>query len=122
MELLRGASGLFAAEGAVTAAKFHTYVDRLNLDTNYAGVQAIGFARHVKPGDLDRVLADARRAVGADFHVWPDAPPGDERQVVEYIEPPGRRNETVLGFDMYTDPTRRAAMQAARDAGHPAAS
>jgi CHASE1-domain containing sensor protein len=33
-----------------------------------------------------------------------------------------RRNRAAIGYDMFTDPTRRATMERARDSGQPAAS
>src|SRR5437660_10281458 len=39
-----------------------------------------------------------------------------------YLEPVNRRNQVAIGYDMFTDPIRRAAMERARDLGLPVAS
>src|SRR5437660_11712946 len=39
-----------------------------------------------------------------------------------YLEPVNRRNQVAIGYDMFTDPVRRAAMERARDIGMPVAS
>ncbi len=98
---LRGAAALFAASDSVTQWEFRRYVDRLDLQTRYPGVQGIGWSERIAAGL-----------------------PGDpeERHAVRYLEPLDQRNRAALGFDMYGEPTRRAAMSAARDGGGPALS
>jgi len=47
------------------------------------------------------------------------SPPG-ERAVytaIVYLEPFDLRNKRAFGFDMFSDPTRRAAMERSRDTG-----
>lgn len=119
--LLRGAAGLFAAAQHVTREQFKDYVDRLRVRDSYPGVQGIGFSERVEAEDLDRVLAEARDAAAPDLSVWP-AGPRPEYHVIIYLEPLDRRNRAALGYDMFTEPVRRAAMEAARDEGEPVAS
>lgn len=42
-----------------------------------------------------------------------------EKAIVTYITPDSDENRRVVGFDMYSDPDRRSAMEAARDTGGP---
>jgi signal transduction histidine kinase/ActR/RegA family two-component response regulator len=114
--LLRGAAGLFAAHHDVDRVAFAAYVERLRLRERYPGVLGIGFARVVAAGDDGPVLADMRAQGFDDFHLWPAAQ-GALRTTIVYLEPLDARNRAALGFDMASEPTRRAAMEAARDAG-----
>nr|MCU0256937.1 CHASE domain-containing protein [Vicinamibacterales bacterium] len=41
---------------------------------------------------------------------------------IVFLEPLDRRNLAAIGYDMFTEPVRRAAMERARDTGQPAAS
>lgn len=66
--LLRGATGLFAADNDVTRADFHAYVERLELRTRYPGVRSIGFARRVLPGDVAAALAAEKAHGETGFH------------------------------------------------------
>ena len=129
--LLRGVAGLFAAEGLVSRYEFRDYVARLDLAQNYPGIQAVGFSRRMLPGERQDVLAELRETGGVEgLKVWgeADAPePRDEYHAIIYLEPlddtpQGRRNQAAMGYDMFTHPVRRAAMERARDTGEPAMS
>lgn len=119
--LLRGAAGLFVASEHVTREEFKRYVERLSLRKFYPGVQGIGFSRRIPAEEMDQALAEARDATVPDFAIWP-AGSRPEYHTILYLEPLDRRNLAALGYDMYSEPVRRAAMAAARDEGRAAAS
>jgi PAS domain S-box-containing protein len=61
----------------------------------------------------------AARGEGAQrYAIHPHGPRGQYMPVM-YIEPLTSRNERVLGFDMYSESTRRSALQLARDTAEP---
>ncbi|MEN9935708.1 MAG: hypothetical protein RLZZ387_2287 [Chloroflexota bacterium] len=120
ISLLRGVTGLYAASDSITAEDFRAYVDRLDLRERYPGMQGIGFSLRVPSGE-EHALISIRRQSHPDFHIWPDGP-RDELHTILYLEPLDLRNQAALGFDMFSEPTRRAAMERARDTGLPAAS
>ncbi|AHG88026.1 CHASE domain protein [Gemmatirosa kalamazoonensis] len=122
--LLYGARGLFAASDDVTAAEFGAYVDRLELGVHYRGVRGIGFSRRLDVGprvDSAALARAVRRDGSPATFVWPGGV-RDEYHAIVYLEPRDARNRAALGYDMHTDPTRRDAMDRARDTGLPAAS
>jgi signal transduction histidine kinase len=98
---LRGAAALFAAEPEVTPDEFRRYVERLEVQQWYPGIQGIGWT--------ERIAYD------------PEADPV-ERHAIRYLEPLDERNRAAIGFDMYGEATRREAMGRARDRGEPALS
>jgi len=98
---LRGSAALFVASDTVTDEEFANYVSRLDIQRRYPGVQGIGWSQR-----LERDLP----------------PPVDERHAIQYITPLDERNRVAVGFDMYSEPVRRAAMQRARDLAEPAMS
>ena len=119
--LLQATAGLFAASHEVSRDEFRAYVARLRVSERYPGVQGIGYSRRVLPaevGALERRMHDQGEA---GFHVWPESGRGEYHAIL-YLEPLDRRNEAALGFDMFTDSTRREAMSRARDSGGPAMS
>jgi signal transduction histidine kinase len=124
--LLRGTAGLFAAGGEVGPEAFAAYVGRLHLRAAYPGAQGIGFARRIAPEEAAALVDAMRRLPGREgFRLWPepaDAEAARERTAILHLEPMDDRNRTALGFDMYTEPTRREAMARARDTGIAAAS
>jgi signal transduction histidine kinase/CHASE1-domain containing sensor protein/CheY-like chemotaxis protein len=119
--LLRAGTGLFAASDEVSADEFHRFVERLDLQKNYPGIQGIGFSQSFTPSQKDGLVRKMRESVREDFHVWPDGPRAEYTAIV-YLYPLGNRNERAIGYDMFDDPVRRQAMQQARDTGTPAAS
>jgi PAS domain S-box-containing protein len=119
--LLRAGTGLFAASESVGGNEFGSFVKSLGLAEHYPGVQGIGFSIRLKPEERD-VIIEARRREGLDnFHLWPEFQRNEYHAII-YLEPLDERNRAALGYDMFTEPTRRAAMERARDTGLPAAS
>src|ERR1043165_621465 len=49
--LLRAATGLFAASDVVQADEFARFVEQIELDKNYPGVQGIGYSRRFSAAD-----------------------------------------------------------------------
>ena len=56
------------------------------------------------------------------FSVWPEGRAREEYTAIIYLEPETPSNKFALGFDMFTEPVRRQAMETARDTGKPTAS
>ena len=119
--LLRAGTGLFAASDEVDPIEFHRFVQQLDLQKNYPGIQGIGFSQSFTPAEKDALVRRMRQIVREDFHVWPDGP-REEYTAIVYLYPPGNRNENAIGYDMFEEPVRRQAMEQARDTGAPAAS
>src|SRR5262249_30453077 len=119
--MLRGGAGLFAASGYPARPQFAAYVERLDLAHEYPGIQGIGFSVRVRASGREQLVAQMREEGLADFRIWPDGP-RDEYHAIIYLEPRDRRNLAAVGYDMFTESVRRAAMERARDTGLPAAS
>lgn len=120
-QVLRGAVGFFAASDDVTREDFRVYVNRLRLDENYPGIEGIGFSVLVPPEKKEEHIAAIRDKGFPDYTIKPEG----EREIystIIYIEPFSRRNIRAFGFDMYSNPVRRAAMERARDTGNAALS
>ncbi|WAJ28663.1 CHASE domain-containing sensor histidine kinase [Antarcticirhabdus aurantiaca] len=115
--LLRATAGFFAGNPqASNRAAFRAYVGRLNVGEYYSGVQGIGFVEAIAPGEVGAVEARLR-ADGADGFALRPPGPRDAYSAITLIEPMDRRNQAALGFDMYSEATRRTAMARARDEG-----
>jgi signal transduction histidine kinase len=118
--LLRGAAGLLEADDELQWDQFNVYIGRLQLRRFYPGVLGIGFSRTLPAAQVPALQARMQAAVPG-FHVWP--PTSAERvHSVVFLQPLDERNRAALGYDMSTEPVRRAAMEQARDSGAPAAS
>ena len=118
-QMLRGGVALFYAGGDISRTDWRIYVSQLSLDQSFPGIQGMGFAPALQPDAL-AALTEAVRAEG--FPAFGVRPAG-ERELygpVVLIEPFDERNQRAFGYDMYSDPTRRAAMAQARDTGRTA--
>src|SRR5438552_2453685 len=98
----------------VTRSQFQAFVDRLKIPTNYRGIGGIGYLVRVPAQEKERLSASMRRQGFSNFRIWP-AQERPEYHAVIYLEPLDVHNQSVLGYDLFTDPTRRSAMERARD-------
>lgn len=99
----------------ITNELFQSYSNNLDLQKRYPGVQGLGYVSVFKSEDLDKF---EKRISGdqAGFRVWPR----DNRDLytsIIFLEPRDRRNLKAIGFDMFTESSRRKAMEDARDTG-----
>jgi CHASE1-domain containing sensor protein len=111
--LLRATQAYVETAGTpVSLDAFRSYVERLQLRGHYAGMLGLGYVERLLPG----AAAATQNALSAryprGFHVWP-AGGGEFLYPVVYLEPLDERNERVLGFNMYSEATRREAMDRA---------
>ncbi len=119
--LLRGSAGLFAADEHTTREQFHAYVERLLLSEQYQGIQGIGLAPRVIRPEREPFLKQVRESGLTNFAIFPE---GDREEYfpIVFLEPPDRRNLAAIGYDMYSEPARHAAMALAMTNGIAASS
>jgi signal transduction histidine kinase/CHASE1-domain containing sensor protein/ActR/RegA family two-component response regulator len=114
--LLRGAAGLVAARPELDAGEFRAWAERIDLSGQHPGVQGVGFVRRLRRDQVPATEAELHRRGFPGLRVWPDSG-SEERTAVVFLEPLDRRNRAAFGYDMRTEPVRRAAMERARDEG-----
>jgi PAS domain S-box-containing protein len=119
--LLRAGTGLFAASDEVAANEFDAFVQSIELQKNYPGIQGIGYSQRLLPEERDALIERMKNAGIDDFHLWPTEPRAEYNAII-YIQPLDNRNHVAIGYDMATEPVRRQAMETARDSGAPTAS
>jgi diguanylate cyclase (GGDEF)-like protein/PAS domain S-box-containing protein len=115
-EVLRGGAGLFKASKDVSRAEWQRYVEALELDERYKGIQGIGFAAFIARGGLQAHESLIRREGYPDYSVVPSGS-REAYSSILYIEPFFGRNRRAFGYDMFSEPVRHAAMVDARDTG-----
>ena len=116
-QMLRGVQGLFAAVGDADRDNVHDYVEAINLDANFSGIQAIGVIKWVSATRNDVHVAAMRRLGFADYTIQPKGARADYAPIVQREPNVGGNKHAQLGFDTWTDPVRRLAMEKARDSG-----
>lgn len=113
---LYGARGLFPPGGMVDHATWRRYVDSLDLANRYPGALGLGLSLKLTPAQWAAWEARLRAEGLPDIRFRPEGE-RPERHAIVYLEPLDRRNMRAIGFDMYSEPVRRAAMERARDTG-----
>ncbi|CAA7626382.1 CHASE domain-containing protein [Magnetospirillum sp. SS-4] len=119
--VLRSGVGLFQSSAEVSRAEWRAFVATTAIDRYYPGIQGIGYSAVVRPEERHS-HTEAIRAEG--FPGYSIRPQG-ERDVytsIIYLEPFIGRNLRAFGYDIFSEPVRRAAMERARDSGEAALS
>ena len=111
---LRAGSALFGMQDDIDAGLFRRFVSELRLDAAYRGTDGIGWAPAITPSQVPALEARMREELPGPARVTPE--PGSGRRLVvpvTFLQPDTERNRRALGFDMYSEPVRRAAMDEA---------
>ena len=119
--VLEGVRALYQSDPGSTGPGIRAYLSSLQPQVRTPGMEGVGIAAAMSAGDPSRAEAQLRQNYGQDIKVWPITDQTIGFPVV-LVEPYTPRRHLALGFDMYSDPTRRAAMRRAWQTGQPAAS
>jgi len=120
---LRAGAALLATMEDVPSEEFRRFVSELRLDENSRGSDGFGWAKVVRPSQMDDFNARMAQDIGEDHQLYP-VPDGSQpiSVPVTFLEPDSIRNRRAIGFDMYSEPVRRAAMIEAERSELPTAS
>jgi CHASE1-domain containing sensor protein/two-component sensor histidine kinase len=120
-QVLRAAAAAVNAMPTVTRGQWQKLVRDLSPGDFYPGIGGIGYVKRLRMTEIEAFVAEQRRVNREDFRFHPEG----EREVytsIVYLEPDDWRNRRAIGYDMFSEPRRRAAMEHARDSGRPAIS
>jgi signal transduction histidine kinase/ActR/RegA family two-component response regulator len=118
--LLYAGKGLLATRSSISKQEFHAFAKELKLRHQYPGIQGIGFSQRATAAQKKTLLTQMQQQ-GQPLTIRPSHP-RSEYHVIVYLEPLDQRNRAAIGYDMFTESVRRAAMEQARDTGVPALS
>ncbi len=120
-QALWGAVALMNASSEVTRAEYARYVDTLDINQHWPGIQGMGYSIPLSASELQDHIETIRQQGFSDYTVNPI---GDREQysAIIYLEPFDWRNRRAFGYDMWSNDMRRAAMARARDQGTAATS
>jgi PAS domain S-box-containing protein len=113
-ELLRCSAALFATTEDISRENWKAFFNASKIDRNLPGIQGLGYTVLIRKQDLQKHLTTIRNQGFPDYTINP----WGEREIyssIIYLEPFTERNLRAFGFDMLTEPTRRKAMELARD-------
>lgn len=121
---LRAGAALFASVDEVSPDTFDSFVRALKLNTEYSGAEGIGWIPVLEARDLPAFLTKIRASQPTYPDIYPAPVKGSTGRVapVAMFAPATTVNRRALGYDMYSDPDRAAAMAEAELNLRPAAS
>ncbi|TPO01098.1 CHASE domain-containing protein [Mesorhizobium sp. B1-1-5] len=113
LSLLRSTQALFdARNGDISRGEFKAFFSALDIDDNFAGLRGIGFLRLAKTGDEAAVERDILHDHGSAHPIYP-ATTQQWRTPIVLFEPLDTSNQSFIGFDMFSEPARRTAIEKA---------
>jgi PAS domain S-box-containing protein len=110
--ILLGAAGFMEANERVSRQQWHDYVARLSLAERYPGIQGVGYSEIFPASQLSAHEAAVRAEGFPGYSILPEGTRETYSGIV-YLEPFSGRNLAAFGFDMFSNPVRREAMQRA---------
>ncbi|MEI6107179.1 MAG: CHASE domain-containing protein [Opitutae bacterium] len=113
-EVLRSSAALFDASEAVRRDDWRAFIQGLQLEQHLPGIQGVGFAQLIPRAQLAEHVQAIRREGFPEYQVWP-AGDRETYSAIIYLGPFTSRNLRAFGYDMLSEPVRRAAMERARD-------
>ena len=116
IQVLDGVQGLYVSSDFVDRGEFRAYLSVQQIERHFPGIQGIGYMRLVPRAQRAAHIAAVRRDGFPDYSVQPDG----ERELyapIVYLEPFSGSNLRAFGYDAFSEPVRRAALERARDTG-----
>jgi diguanylate cyclase (GGDEF)-like protein len=119
IQVLHGVQGLYASSQEVTRREFHAYLAVQQVDRHFPGIHGIGYLPLLPGAALARHEASVRAEGYPGYAV---RPPGQRawHAPITYLEPLSDSNQLAFGYDLWSEPVRRAALEQARDTGQAA--
>ncbi|MEI7672835.1 MAG: CHASE domain-containing protein, partial [Deltaproteobacteria bacterium] len=112
--ILRSGAALFKISDTVTRDKWRIFIERQQVQKELPGIQGIGFSLLIPRAELARHTQGIRKEGFPAYKVRPEGNRELYSSII-YLEPFADRNLRAFGYDMFSEPVRRAAMERARD-------
>ncbi len=114
--ILQSGAGIFVISERVTREDWQAYYQYWQGNDLFPDIQGIVFFRVVRPLELAQHIEGIRAEGFPDYTVWPDGEHELYTPVV-FIEPFNAINRRAIGYNGFSEPVRRAAMERALDTG-----
>ncbi len=112
--LLRSGSSFFAATDTVSRKEWNKFIGSSKLNKNLPGIQGVGFSVIIKKEQLQQHIQQIRKEGFTEYTVRSTGNNEIYTSII-YLEPFDDRNQRAFGYDMYSEPIRRKAMEQACD-------
>lgn len=113
-QLLRDGASYFTVSDTVTRKDWKDFIETCQVSNNLPGIQGVGFSYIIPKNQLSKQIQRIRNEGFPEYTIRPEG----ERDLytsILYLEPFSDKNLRAFGYDMYSEPIRRKAMEYARD-------
>jgi PAS domain S-box-containing protein len=117
-QILISAAALFDTSDEITREQWRNFVLQQKVEQYLPGIQGIGFALVIPGERLAQHIQEIRSQGFPDYNVRPEGDRESYTSII-YLEPFSGRNLRAFGYDMFSEPVRRQAMERARDLNAP---
>lgn len=121
-EILQAARGLFATDDDVDRDEWNQFISTQKIQERFPGIQGVGFQKRTNDSDVFYKDMDELRRLGLLNREPPSIHSDGYYRYIFYLEPVNERNKQAYGYDMYSEPIRREALERSRDFDTPALS
>lgn len=114
--ILKAGAAFLSFRDDVTAQDFREFASGLLPGQDYRGSLGIGWAPWLQPGTV-APFETGKTAAGDPLLLYPRPAPGEPAVPVVHFDPLTSANRNAIGFNMYSEANRRAAMDQAIRSG-----
>lgn len=117
--LLLASATIFNVKGVFSRNEWAHFYESMKVEKEYPSAIAVGYLAVLKKGETASFEDQVRAEGFTDFTITPKEQERDTYAVITYIEPFNELNKKAFGYDMFSETSRRYALEQARDTGEP---
>lgn len=113
-QILRDGAAYLRSKDSITRNDWKTYIEESEAMNSLPGIQGIGVTILIPKNKLKEHIANIQREGFPNYKVFPEG----DREIyssIIFLEPFTGRNLRAFGYDMYSEKTRRKALEYSRD-------
>jgi len=115
---LLGGVAYFQGSTNIDRHEWNRYVDVLDIENNFPGINGLGWISSLAPSGVDQFLRTTRADGAKNFAIRPEVN-GEARYIITYIEPE-KTNRQALGLNIAFEKHRKQAADLSKQTGQPA--
>jgi signal transduction histidine kinase/CHASE1-domain containing sensor protein len=119
-ELLQATKGFVLTQPDLDFNRFEAFAEAIGLAKAYPGLTGLGWSAKLNAADATQAIARFQGPGQPPIKLW-GLGLSPELHAILALQPNNPRNAKAFGFNMFSDPVRRRAMEKARDTGDAAA-
>jgi signal transduction histidine kinase len=113
-QLLSTGAAFFSASDSVERHEWKHFIEKSNITHELPGIQWVGYSKLFQKKQLPHHIQQIRKEGFKDYSVKPLGNRPIYTSII-YLEPFNHKNLKAFGYDMFTDPVLREAMEISRD-------